>query len=277
MERGDYTTITEAINGASPGAKILVRRGVYDEDIIIDKPLDIKGEGDLGDVVVRAVKNDTVLFKANRGKISNLMLKQYKKDKIGLNIIKGNLDVEDCDISSDNSSCIAIHGGAYPKIKNSKVHGSNENGILIFDNGQGVIDGNNIYGNALSGISIKDDSNPAVINNRIHDNGSGISIDNSKGLINYNEIFNNNEMGVKISSGSKPNLINNKIWKNKQSGVCIYKSQGLLQNNDIFDNIDSGIIIYKSDPILDRNNIHDNSMSISFVNCEELADEEKSQ
>lgn len=275
MERGDFTTITEAIKNASPGAKILVRRGVYDEDIIIDKPLDITGDGDLGDVVVRAVENDVILFKTIRGKISNLMLKQYKTDKFGLNIIQGNLDVEDCDISSDNSSCIAIHGGAYPKIRNNKVHGSNQNGILIFDKGQGVIESNNIYGNALSGISIEADSNPTIINNAIHDNGSGVSIDNSKGLINNNEILNNSGMGVKITSGSKPNLINNKIYKNMQSGVYIYESKGLLRNNDISDNIDSGIVIHKGDPTLIRNYVHNNKKNISYVNKEGPADEEK--
>ena len=202
MERDGYTTIMEAINNATPGAKILVRQGVYDEDIIIDRPLELAGDGVLGDVIIRADKDDALLFNAVRGKISNLMVKQSNPDKLGLNIIKGNLDVEDCDISSENSSCIAIHSGAFPKIINNKIHGSNKNGIFIFDNGQGVIDGNNIYGNALSGISIEDNSNPTVINNTIHDNDCGISIiGNSKGLINSNKINNNMGLGSRLHRG----------------------------------------------------------------------------
>lgn len=278
MERGDFVTITAAISNANPGAKILVRQGVYDEDLIIDKPLDITGDGDLGDVVIRAVEKDAVLFKTIRGRISNLMIKQYKSNNFsGINILQGNLDVEDCDISSDNSSCITIHGGAYPRIKNNKIHGSNNNGVLIFDNGQGVIESNNIYGNSLSGVSVEGDSNPTIISNKIHDNGNGILIDNSKGLINSNDIFNNNKMGIRIVSGSKPNLISNQIQRNKLSGICIYKSQGLLRHNDISNNIDSGVVIYKSDPALTKNEIYNNNRNISATAYDESKDEEQLQ
>lgn len=264
MERGDYITINEAINYSKPGAKILVRRGVYDEDIIIDKPLEIIGDGDQGDVIIRAREGDAILFNAVRGKISNLMLKQYNSNNCALNIINGNLDVEDCDISSDNSSCIAIHSGAYPKIENNKIHGSNQNGILIFDNGQGVIDKNNIYGNDFSGISIEGESNPTIINNSIHDNGNGIYITgNSRGLINNNNIYNNTGLGVRIEAGSKPNIINNEINKNRKSGVYVYESQGLFQNNRIFDNVESGIIIYNSNPTLTKNIIDRNNKNES--------------
>ncbi len=276
MERDGFSTITEALNNATPGAKILVRAGVYDEDIIIDKPLEITGDGVLGDVIIRADNSDAILFNAVRGRISNLMLKQSNPDKFGLNIIKGNLDVEDCDISSDDSSCIAIHSGAFPKILNNKIHGSNKSGIFIFDNGQGVINGNNIYGNALSGISIEDHSNPTVINNTIHDNRCGISIvGNSRGLINSNKISNNAGLGIMVLSASKPNIINNEINRNRKSGLCISESEALIQGNDILDNVESGIIIHLSDPTVSRNHIHHNNKSASALDDDEPIHEEQ--
>ncbi|HSD58025.1 MAG TPA: hypothetical protein VLB04_07565, partial [Methanotrichaceae archaeon] len=66
---GDHPTIGEAIAAAPPGAKILVKPGIYDEGLILDKPLEIVGDGDLGEVIVRAIGKDAVLFKTTIGRI----------------------------------------------------------------------------------------------------------------------------------------------------------------------------------------------------------------
>lgn len=63
LHRGDYTTITAAIQAANPGDRILVRRGLYEEGIIIDKPLEIIGDASPGEVVIRATGKPVVLFK----------------------------------------------------------------------------------------------------------------------------------------------------------------------------------------------------------------------
>jgi len=48
MHRGDHVTITEAIEAADPGDRILVRPGTYHEGLVIDKPgLEIIGDGNL--------------------------------------------------------------------------------------------------------------------------------------------------------------------------------------------------------------------------------------
>ncbi|MFZ4661617.1 MAG: caspase, EACC1-associated type [Caldilineaceae bacterium] len=55
MHRGDFATIGEAIVAAKAGDKILIRPGVhaYEESLIIDKPLEIEGEGEDCDVIIR--------------------------------------------------------------------------------------------------------------------------------------------------------------------------------------------------------------------------------
>src|SRR5207302_6836010 len=41
----DCTTVTQAIRKASPNARILVRPGRYEEGMVLDKPLEIVGDG----------------------------------------------------------------------------------------------------------------------------------------------------------------------------------------------------------------------------------------
>ncbi|MEA3324130.1 MAG: TIR domain-containing protein [Euryarchaeota archaeon] len=60
MHHGDHITITEAIEAANPGDRILVRPGTYHEGLVIEKPLEIIGDDD---VVVQAVGKNVLLFK----------------------------------------------------------------------------------------------------------------------------------------------------------------------------------------------------------------------
>ena len=51
MGRADFTTIGDAISTANPGDRIMVRPGLYQEGLIIDKPLEIVGDGNRDDIV----------------------------------------------------------------------------------------------------------------------------------------------------------------------------------------------------------------------------------
>jgi parallel beta-helix repeat protein len=278
MERGGYTTINEAINAAERGDKILVRQGVYDEAIIMTKPLEIVGDGNLGDVVIRTKEKDTVRFEASTGRINNLMLRQNgRAGFVGINITQGNLVVDNCDISSNSLSCIAIEGNAFPKITKNRIHSSAHNGIILADKSQGLIEENEIFNNAISGIAIEEESNPTIKRNNIRDNKmNGILITSrSQGTIVDNDIFRNVAMGVEIELDSNPMLLKNKIYNNKKSGIGIHKNaQGSIENNLIYDNFDSGIVIHESNPSLLRNRIYDNNKNLSTEDYNEIDREE---
>jgi pectin methylesterase-like acyl-CoA thioesterase len=50
--QGDYTTITDALKAVKAGGKILIRPGVYKEGIVIDKQVEIIGDGKRDDIVI---------------------------------------------------------------------------------------------------------------------------------------------------------------------------------------------------------------------------------
>ena len=90
IHRGDHVTITEAIEAADPGDRILVRPGLYHEGLVIEKPLEIIGVGDPGDVVVEAKDRDALLFKTTMGRVVNLALRQMGGENwYGVDIAQG--------------------------------------------------------------------------------------------------------------------------------------------------------------------------------------------
>jgi F-box protein 11 len=262
--RGDHATLTEALNFAKPGDRILVRPGLYQEGIVIDKPVEIIGDGDLGEVVIEAKGSDVVLFQATMGRIANLTLRQGGGKGIwfGVDITQGRLLLEGCDITSQSVACVGIHGGADPRLLRNRIHDGKDAGVYVDDNGQGTLEDNDIFGNASSGVEIKTGANPTLRRNRIHDGKStGVSArENGQGTLEDNDIFGNAFSGVQISEGSNPTLRRNRIHDGKSDGVFVYENgRGTLEDNDIFGNAFSGVEIREGgNPGIRKNRISKN-------------------
>jgi parallel beta-helix repeat protein len=263
LMRGDYDTITAAIANANPGDRILIREGVYDEGLVLDKPLELIGDGQLGEVEIHAYGKRVIEFKASAGVVRNLVLRQTVGEGFAtVAITQGRLRLEHCDISSQSGACVAIYNsGTAPIVRYNKIHDSKSAGIFVNTNGQGLIEANEIWGNARAGISIASGANPTVRNNKIHDGkDAGIFVnDKGRGLIEGNQIWGNAEAGIGIVSGSSPTVRNNQIHDGKGNGIYVLENgQGLIEANEIWGNASAGIAITTAaSPTVRNNRIHD--------------------
>jgi parallel beta-helix repeat protein len=262
MHRGDYATISDAISAAAPGSRILVRSGIYDEGLVIDKPLEIEGDGNLGEVVIRAEGKAVISFRTARGIVSNLVLEKMGGGEYNcVDIEQGALDLNRCDITSNSLACVAIHSKTYPKLKGNRIHDGKHVGIFINPNCQGTLEDNDIYRNADVGISIGEGSNPTIKHNKIYySNGIGIVIlDDGRGIIENNDIYGNKLAGVTIWKDGCPSIRRNKIHDGNEAGITVMENgQGIIEDNDIYGNNHYGIIISNgSCPTIKRNKIHE--------------------
>jgi len=257
MGRADHITISEAIKEAASGDRILVRPGLYQEALVIDKPLEIIGDGELADIVVQAVGANAVLFKTTMGRVANLTLRQLNGGEwFCVNTVQGRLFLEDCDITSRSLACVAISGGADPRLRRNQIHGSNQSGVLVYDNGLGTLEDNEIYSNGLSGVEVKTGGNPTLHGNRIYENQeSGVYIyDGGQGRLEDNDIFRNARAGMRIGNSGRPILRKNRI--NHNGIVAIWsplKGGGDIEGNDLRGNAyGAWKVSAESDPLLKR-------------------------
>ena len=235
---GQFTTIGAAIVAANPGDRILVRPGLYDEGLIIEKALEIIGDGEVDEIVVEAEGQETVLFRATMGRVANFTLRQ-RDDGDCVAIAQGRLILEDCDITSHGNNGVAIHGGADPLILRNRIHGCGEAGIHVYKSGKGTIEDNDVFGNARAGVVIRNGGNPTVRRNRIHDGtGSGVLVSsNGKGTIEDNDIFGNAIAGVAVRKGGNPTVRHNRVHRNAYEAVRVYEvGGGTFEDNDLRDN-----------------------------------------
>ena len=239
--RGDFATVSAAIAATKPGDRILVRPGLYEEALVMDKPLEILGDGPVSDIEIRAYGANLLVFQASIGRVANLTLRQAggEGEWFGVDITQGRLDLEGCDISSQSLSCVGIHGGADPRLRRNKIHNGKTSGVVVYDSGLGTLEDNEITGNALSGVEIKTGGNPALRRNQIHDNKQNgvVVVDSGLGTLEDNDITRNARAGVEIREGGSLTLRANRINRNGYSAVWIHDGGlGVIEENDLSDN-----------------------------------------
>lgn len=240
LHRGDFATISEAINQVDPGTKILVRPGLYQEGLIINKPIEIIGDGEPGEIVIQATGTNVIRFQTTMGRVVNLTLRQTGGGAwYCVKIERGRLDLEDCEITSQSLACVAVHGGADPRVRRNRLHDSKQgSGLFVYDEGQGTFEDNDISDNTLSGVEIKN-ANVTLRRNRIHNNKqTGVYVNNGgAGRIEDNDIFGNGYNGMSTKSEDYVVVRNNRINKNTWYGVRIFENGGgIFENNDLTEN-----------------------------------------
>ena len=268
---GQYTTIGEAIQAARPGDTISIRPGIYNEGLVVDKPVHLIGKGKLGRVVISVAGIDVVLWKSNAGSVRNLVLCQDGGNGNAIDVTQGSPLIEGCDITStsQNYPCIVIHNSANPVVRGNRIHDGKNTGVFVFERGGGLIEDNEIYANEAGGVAIKTEANPTVRGNRIHDGkGNGVFVDErGGGLIEDNEIYANEAVGVAISTEANPTVRGNRIHDGKNAGVFVYeRGGGLIEDNEIYANEAVGVAIStEANPTVRGNRIHDGKSAGVFV------------
>jgi F-box protein 11 len=269
LGRADCRTIAEAINRATKGERIVVRPGYYQEQLVIERPIEIVGAGARSEVTIVSSSANVIVFNTSFGRIAGLTLHNRSARHYGIDIVQGRLHLDDCDISSRGLACIAVHGGADPMITGCVIHDGPRTGLFIYDGGRGTFEDNEILGNTLAGVEVKEEADPTFRRNRIHDGkASGIFVrSKARGTYEDNDIFANTLAGVEVKHEADPTFRRNRIHDGRESGIFVLlKGRGTYEDNDISGNTGSGIqVADESDPVVRRNHIHSGNDDGLFI------------
>jgi parallel beta-helix repeat protein len=278
---GPFQTINEAIRNALPRTRILIRPGHYKESIVLDKLLEISADGPTEQVIVESIDTTCIRMETDYAVVRGLTLKcqarQHSKKCYGVDIPRGRLLLEDCDITSSVLACVAIHGPtASPIIRRCKIHDGKAGGIVVWDKGQGILEDCDIFGNTFAGVEIRQEGNPTLRRCSIHDGKTGgvFVWDNGRGVLEECDIFSNAKAasdegdilssaraGVGISADGNPLIRRCTIRDGLTSGLLIWDNgKGTIENCDIFGNARAGIEIYGAgNPVIRQCRINRNA------------------
>jgi parallel beta-helix repeat protein len=207
----NYTTIQEAINNASSGATIFVRKGTYYEHLVINKTITLIGE-DSNSTVIDGYETDNVIhIRANNVTIKSFTVRNsgmylygilvdhykgnviinnkviYNYEGIGLLYSSGNVVCDNTILS--NYDGIDLYYSSSNVVSGNTIFLSNYDGIDLYYSSSNVVSGNVILHNNFAGMSLYYSSSNVVCGNTILSNYPGINL---ALLSSYNIIYHNN-------------------------------------------------------------------------------------
>lgn len=252
----EYLTINAAVNQAVAGDTILVKSGVYDGNVKINKPLTLEGQNSTDTVIVGSGGSTPAAV---------------------LTLAADNIRVSGFTIESRNYSSTSSYAyGIWVEGNNCTITGNivenTYTGIFCSIQSSTTITQNTVKSNIKNGICFYGGSLNTVLDNTIIGNkASGIEMDGYSNTISKNNIQ-GNYRGVGLGA-SYSVLFGNNIQSNTESGVFLAGSQNIISANTISNNeygvfvtvqltAPIGNSIYHNNLINNRYNAYDNSSGL---------------
>jgi hypothetical protein len=274
---GDFLSLTDAVRRAPAGARLLVRPGIYHEGLLIDKQLEIVGDGALAEIIVRATTSSCLSMRADAATIRNLTLRGQARAGgannegfFAVDILHGQPLFDGCDISSDSLACVAIHNPtAAPVIRGCLIHHGVDSGVYAFDGAQGVIEACNIAGNSNIGVAIASGASTSVRDCHIHHGAdAGIVVWNrAANLIEGCDIYANHRANVAVSDASIATLRRCRIHDGDNTGVFAHRDgQATIEECNIYRHAEAEVAVTSGGDVrLSKCRIHDGQTHGLFV------------
>jgi nitrous oxidase accessory protein NosD len=205
-----YPTIGAAVGNASQGDTILVKKGTYYENPVIDKSLTIVGEDSNGTMVIGSGGVDkgaraVFTLAADNVKLSGFTIKSLNYSSAPFYATGVTVAGDQCNVVGNN--IVGTYYGVFCSIQSSMVISRNnitatlKDGIRICGGSSNTISDNNITRNAVSGVAI-DGYSGKVLRNYICSNGRGVGIGASYSVVFGNNLTGNSESGVYFAASN---------------------------------------------------------------------------
>jgi len=223
-------SIQAAVNNAtSSGDLIIVKPGVYYENIIINKPnLVIESEsGDPENTVIMAENANTNVFYTG---VNGITISGFKIKSGGYSGVTGIhlTRCSNCNISNNNLSY-------------------NDIGISLSDSNSNAISDNRINSNIHDGIYLLRSDRNTILNNIVYFNNHGIVLENaSSNSLTSNQVVSNTGVGFYLRNSSSNNLYINIATRNDRGIYLLYSDTNTMSSNSISENNNYGILISHS-------------------------------
>ena len=268
-------SIAAAIAQAAPGDVIRVQKGYYQEQLVIDKPLTLKGID--RPTLSGGFKGDTIRITAEDVVVEGLIVRDSGDELIDQNagiFIKPGAHraaVRNCDLTY-NLFGIYIQSVKNVEIRNNVITGKRDyrsprrgNGIQLYNTeGAQIIDNNISF--VRDGIYVDVSHHAVFRGNRIHHSRYGTHYMNSHYNVWESNDSYHNRGGLALMMTRHQVVRNNRAWGNSDHGIMLRTIQDSVIEGNIVAGNERGFFIYDAEYNTLRNNlIVDNTTGVHLA------------
>ncbi|MBA3062007.1 MAG: DUF1565 domain-containing protein, partial [Atribacteria sp.] len=233
-----FNSITEGIEAVASGKSVVVAAGTYNEQLIINKGIDLRGAGKESTFIIGLeYTGNLITVSADDVTISGFTIDGKSDTDIGIySDSSSSIEISENLIQNHQDSGIFYQriSDDYPSgiyVYNNEICKNSLNGIKVTGAGSGIIEGN-IIRNSNCGIKASNDVSLEVKKNNIYNNyDSGIFCRNNSSLLIWENEIRTNSYGIRvgekysdttnpdIGGGAKGGIGKNNITGNTSNGI----------------------------------------------------------
>lgn len=229
--RGDHTTIGAAIAAAAPGSRLLIRPGTYVENLMLDKVLELIGEGGAEATRVECATGHALHVTAPLARLSGLGFHRRvgSGDNTALWLTAGRAEFDDCESSSQSLSAVEVMGAdSAPTFRRCTFRDSAQSGAFIHTQARGLFEECRFAGNGYNGVQIKSGADPTLRRCVLADNAqAGVIVNQGgRGVIEDCEISGNGRAGIETREDGSATAQRCQITRNGYEAVWLSDATG---------------------------------------------------
>ncbi len=253
----EIADIQMAINLAKPGDTVLVNGGTYNKPVIINKPLNLKGENN--PVLDGLGKHQPITIKADGVIVEGFIIKNsgasYREDIAGIKVENAKNCVIQNNVFLNNFFAISLYN-----VRNCTVRGNRIEGFAREEGSSG------------NGIHIWNGQSIRVVHNLVKGHRDGIYFEFVKdGYISDNESAENLRYGLHFMFSDDNIYEDNKFFKNGAGVAVMYSKRVVIRRNRFEENFGSanyGLLLKAiSDSKLEQNIFMNNKVGAYLEEC----------
>lgn len=250
---GHHTSIVEALKVAAPGARLVIRPGLYNEGIIIDKPVEIAGDGPVEDIVIRSTASSCIQMRTENASITGLTFRGRAGRGGGgtgffaVDVPRGKIVLDNCDITSDTLSSVAVHGSTSEAIiSRCRIHDGADSGLYFFGGSTGTVEECEVFRNMNVGVAITRGARPTLRRCKIYEgrNAGVVVWSEAQAVVESCDVYSNRLAGVGVSEEGKLNMKGCSIHEGENSGLFIHNGgEAVIESCNLFGDSESEVAV----------------------------------
>jgi len=266
---GEFSTIREALQAASPGSRVELEPGYYRENVVLERPVALLGKGPREHVLVETDRGPCLRVDTERAVVRGLTFRRLPgagRSDPAVDIVRGNVFLDDSTVISESLAAVVVRGtNAEPRIRSCAIYATRAAGLVFQQGSKGEVVDTEVLNTALAAVEILEGSDPTLRRCRFHDGQQvGVLVHRGgKGRVLECDIAFHRYAGVEIRDGGDPTLRRCKVYEGNGGGIVVHSGgRGEIADCDIYGNARAGIEIRDGgDPVVRNCHIRDGHQS----------------
>lgn len=245
---GVLTSLNEAIRTASAGQRIRVKPGTYAGAVVVDKPVEIVGDGKPSEVILTSDGGTGLVVKAETAVVRGLTVRvKPDADKgRGVEVRSGRVVLEELEIEAPEAGLVVSGETTAPVVRQVTVRGASAHSLVAVEKAGGFFEKCQFLAGTKCGVLIRGEARPILRGCEVKaEAGAGVVVsDRGEGTFIDCRLLGGAKAGAVVAEGGRLRLLGGDVTGFSAEGVLVAKDgEAVLDGTRVGNNTRAGVVV----------------------------------